>query len=66
MSTSNRQSSSSRYSGTLSDVRVPVTVPQPLAVELRKLAERDCSTIAATARRLLANGVERERIGVGV
>ena len=54
------RSGSTRYAGTLSDVRLPVTIPETLAVRLRELAERDCSSVAATARRLLARGIERE------
>lgn len=46
--------------GSLSEVRLPVTVPEPLAERLRVLAERDCSSVAATVRRLLARGLERE------
>jgi hypothetical protein len=44
----------------VSDVRVPLTVPQRLADDLRLLADRDCSTIAATARRLLARSMAVE------
>ena len=51
---------SSRYTGTLSDVRVPLTVPQSLASQIARIAERDCSTIAATTRRLLARSVKQE------
>jgi metal-responsive CopG/Arc/MetJ family transcriptional regulator len=47
-------------SGCLSEVRVPVTLPESLAVSLRRLAERDCSSVSATVRRLIARGVERE------
>ena len=46
--------------GALSDVRLPVTVPEPMADRLRLLAERDCSSLSATVRRLLARGLERE------
>jgi hypothetical protein len=35
-------------------------VPQRLADDLRLLADRDCSTIAATARRLLARSMAME------
>jgi hypothetical protein len=54
------RSGSTRCAGTLSDVRLPVTIPEALAVRLRELADRDCSSVAATARRLLARGIERE------
>ena len=50
----------SRVAGTLSDVRVPLTVPEQLATKLRRLSELECSTIAATTRRLIARGVDRE------
>jgi len=55
----NPRSKISRSTG-VSDVRVPMTVPEPLAVELRRIAERDCNTIAATARRLLALSITHE------
>lgn len=45
---------------TVSDVRVPLTVPQHLADDLRRLAERDCSSLSATIRRLLARHVPQE------
>lgn len=45
---------------TLSDVPLSLTVPEPLAERLRQLADRDCSSVAATMRRLIAVGVVRE------
>jgi len=51
---------STRITGTLSDVRVPLTVPKSLATELSRLAERDCSSVSALARRLIAHAVQRE------
>lgn len=56
------------HSARLSEVRLPVTVPEHLAVRLRALADRDCATVASTARRLIALGIAREGesdVGVG-
>jgi hypothetical protein len=50
----------------VSEVRVPVTIPEPLAAQLRQLAARDCSTLAATARRLIAHGVARESLALSL
>ena len=44
----------------LSEIRLPVTVPVALMARVRALADRDCATIASTARRLIALGVARE------
>lgn len=44
----------------LSDVYVSVPMPERLAVRLRSMAERECSSVAACARRLIALGIARE------
>lgn len=44
----------------LTEVVLTVPMPNPLKADLQRLAERDCSTMTATARRLIARGVERE------
>lgn len=44
----------------LSEVYVSVPMPDDLAGRLRQVADRDYSTVAATARRLIALGVARE------
>ena len=46
----------------MSESFVSVPIPEYLKDSLRTLAARDCSTLAATARRLLALGVAREGI----
>jgi hypothetical protein len=55
-----QRSVDSKRSAALSDVALSVTVPAPLAIRLRELAQRDCSSLSATVRRLLAHGVVRE------
>jgi predicted transcriptional regulator len=41
---------------------MPLTVSEDLAARVRQLAERDCLTITAAARRLIAQGVAREAL----
>ena len=42
------------------DEFISVPAPPSLKAGLRRLAQRDCSTLAATARRLLARGIAHE------
>lgn len=44
----------------LCEAYVSVPMPESLAARLRSVADRDYSSVAATARRLLAVGVARE------
>ena len=44
----------------VADVEVKTTVPRTLADRFDQLVAIECSTVAATARRLIALGVERE------
>jgi hypothetical protein len=44
----------------VSEVPIATTVPEHLADELRAISDRDCSTLASTARRLLARAVAAE------
>ena len=44
----------------LSDVYVSVPMPKDLAQRLRDMADRNYSSVAATARRLIAAGMARE------
>ena len=44
----------------ISEVSVSTTVPEQLAAKLRKLSDLECSTIAATTRRILAVSIDRE------
>jgi hypothetical protein len=44
----------------LSEVRVPLTMPRWLWDRLQALAERDCASVTATTRRLIAAALERE------
>ena len=60
MSKSKSESAISSIRGRMSEVRVPLTVPGVLAEQLRRVADRDCSSLAATARRLVAVAVARE------
>lgn len=47
-------------SGSLSEVRLQITIPETLAGRLREMADRDCSSLAATVRRLIARSLARE------
>jgi hypothetical protein len=49
-----------KRSRVVSEVPIATTVPEHLADELRRITDRDCSTMASTARRLLARGVALE------
>jgi hypothetical protein len=44
----------------LSEVYVSVPMPSDLAGQLRVIADRDYSSLAATARRMIARGVVQE------
>jgi hypothetical protein len=44
----------------ISEVRFDVAMPEALASRVRLLASRDCSSVAATVRRLLVRGLEGE------
>lgn len=44
----------------LSEISISTTVPEPLAKKLRQLSQLECSTIAATTRRILAVSIDRE------
>jgi hypothetical protein len=44
----------------LADVEVKTTVPRSLADRFERLVALECSTAAATARRLIAIGVQAE------
>jgi hypothetical protein len=59
-STADRSSESPTVSSSRCDEFVSIPVPLTLKNNLRRLAERDCSALAATARRLLARGIDRE------
>jgi hypothetical protein len=54
------RTSDSSSRAALSEVAVSTTVPEPLAKKLRRLSELECSTIAATTRRLIARSVDSE------
>jgi len=54
------QSSIPQTKSALSEVSVSTTVPEQLAAKLRRLSDLECSTIAATTRRLIARSVDRE------
>ncbi len=60
-----RSRSSTANRPTLSEVPVATTVPEPLARQLRQLSDLECSSLAATARRLIALGVKTELARLG-
>lgn len=44
----------------LTEARLSVPVPHALAAAVRELASRDCLSLSATLRRLIARGVASE------
>jgi hypothetical protein len=46
----------------LTEARLSVPVPYALAAAVREIAERDCVSLSATLRRLIARGVATEYI----